>query len=123
MTDREALEKIKELCMCNGCKLYIGKYCGADKSYEPNGQKHWEICMEHRNNKLFRIEQAVNQALAQPQQKTFTLDEVREVITETSTLTNMQSFQADNFPITAAGYNLKELLVSNLLQEFERKAE
>jgi len=51
----EGLEKILEN-KCIGCGLYIGDICNGEKSYEHNGKKHHEICMEHRNNKLFKID-------------------------------------------------------------------
>ena len=48
---------------CMGCGLFVHEICHGEKTYELNGKKHWEICMEHRNNKLRSKQYMVSQAL------------------------------------------------------------
>ena len=40
---------------CIGCELYVDEICTGAKIYEAKSKKHWDICMEHRNNKLIRV--------------------------------------------------------------------
>lgn len=61
---RETLERIKDN-KCIGCDLYVTHLdiCGADKSYEPNGKQHKEICWEHCTNKLLKVQRLAQQAV------------------------------------------------------------
>lgn len=47
MTDKEIIIDGEKYNPCNGCKLWDGGYCTADRSYETNADTHRIICNEH----------------------------------------------------------------------------